>query len=693
MRPSASNAVTRITPALLTAMALSALASGTALAAKPSGGGNTSGGGHPKSTTPPTVSIASPSNGSTVGATVTVTGSASDSVGVASVQVAVDSGAYQTASGTTTWSDTVSSLSAGSHTITAKATDTSGYTASTSVSVSVSSNTGTVTPPTSSITQPRYDDAIVAGTYTLTGAGGDATYSIAKVQWSIDGTVVATANNQYSLSYNWDTTQAAQGAHTITYTTWNSAGGTASASRPITVGTATVKRVGVVLYNFNDQPPLTTPQQVFDWTFGSARSVAGYYQEQTWGRLLLGGQHNSAGDVFGFYTIPYSYAAATTCDFTHWEASALQQATAAGMNTSGYDVVILTAAVPAGCGSGTGGGTQDRVPWNNPANADQWIAFAGHELGHSFGVLHHASSYTCTDSSGHSVQVSSTCTSTEYGDPYDIMGSGQVQHMNMYEKGQLGVLRAGNAVTVTTSGTYTLAPSTEASSGVQSIRIPQSRDASGNPIDYYYLEFRQPAAYDMLPAGVVDYDGVQIRLAPDYSATTTVSKLVDPTPGSITTAGAYDNWDGRLTAGEYFQDSALGLTVETVSVGSSGATVKVIMGAPQCYRVNPTVSVSPSTQQGAPGQTLYYAITLSNNDSPACSASNITVNSTLPAGFAQSPASTMIGSMYPAGATSSWQVTVTPSSSTAAGTYSFTQTAVNGSSGGQATATAGETVS
>ena len=48
------------------------------------------------------------------------------------------------------------------------------------------------------------------------------------------------------------------------------------------------------------------------------------------------------------------------------------------------------------------------MPWNNPQNADAWISFAAHELGHSFGVHHHASSYTCTDSSGQPVQVSST---------------------------------------------------------------------------------------------------------------------------------------------------------------------------------------------------------------------------------------------------------------------------------------------
>jgi uncharacterized repeat protein (TIGR01451 family) len=687
MRLSATTATWRLAPALLAAIALSLVGPGAALAAKPSHSGGTS-----PDTTPPTVSIASPAGGSTVSASITVSGSAADNVSVASVQVSVDNGSYQPASGTTSWSYAASSLGSGAHTITAKATDTAGNTATASVSVSVST-VSNATPPTSSITAPRYNGAVVSGTYALTGSSNPGTYGVAREQWAIDGTTVATGTSSTGLTYNWDTTQVTQASHSLTYTSWDTAGNSSSVTRPITVGTATVKRVAVILYQFDNQAPPMSAQQVADWTFGSTRSVGGYYQEETYGRLLLGGQNSAAGDVFGFYTIPYAYPTTATCDFTNWEGSALNQATAAGVNLSGYDVVMLTAAVPPGCGSGTGGGTQDRVPWNNPASVDQWIAFAAHELGHSFGIHHHASSDTCTDSTGHTVQVSTTCSSAEYGDPYDIMGSGQVQDMNMYEKGQIGVLRTGNALTVTTSGTYTMAPSTAPSSGVQSIRIPHSWDASGSPLDYYYLEFRQPAAYDVLPSGVVDYDGVQIRQAPDYSAAATVSKLIDATPGSITALGSYDNWDGRLPAGEYFQDTTIGLTVQAVSTGSQGATLKITMGTPQCIRVNPTVSVSPAQQQGAPGQALSYTVTLVDNDSPVCGASNLTVNASLPAGLTQSPASTTVSGIYPAGATTSWQVTVTASPSTTAGTYAFSETAVNGSSGGTATATASETVS
>ena len=698
MRFTATTAATRFSCALLAALAISVAGTAGALAAKPSGGGSTSGGstggGRSKDTTPPTVTISTPTSGATVGSSQdTVAGSAADNVTVAAVAVSVDGGAYQPASGTTSWSNIIASLAAGSHTITAKATDGAGNSATASVSVSVAGSGGgggggsSATPPTSTITQPRYDGAVVAGTYTLSGYSSDSTYSIVKEQWSIDGAVVATGAYPASFSYNWDTTTAAQGAHTITYTSWNSAGASSSVSRPITVGTATVKRVAVILYNFSDQAPPTTPQQVTDWTFGSTRSIAGYYREESFGRLLLGGQYNTAGDVFGFYTIPYSFAGATSCDFANWEASALQQVQAAGANLGGYDVYTLTAAVPAGCGAGAGGGVQARVPWDNPTTADQWIAFAGHELGHSFGIHHHASSWTCTDSSGHPVQVSATCTSSEYGDPYDIMAVNQVEHMNVYEKAQLGFFKPSNMQTVTGSGTYTLAPSTAPSAAVQSIRIPRAWDSAGNPTDFYYLEYRQPTAYDVTPWAVTDYDGILIHEAPDASQTSTNSNLIDATPGSNGGGAVHDNFDAALVPGEYFQDAATGLSVETVSAGASGATVSVTMGTPTCHRVNPGVALSPSTQSGTAGSTVYYTVIVANNDSPACGASNFSVNSSQPAGFSQSPASMGVTGQYPAGATSSWLVGVTIPGNAAAGSYSFTETVVDSTSGATATIT------
>ena len=94
----------------------------------------------PPDTTPPTVTISSPTSGQTFSSSpITVSGTASDpgspSSGVASVQVRVNGGSWQTASGTTSWSASVALVS-GSNLIEARSRDNAGnYSSIASVSV------------------------------------------------------------------------------------------------------------------------------------------------------------------------------------------------------------------------------------------------------------------------------------------------------------------------------------------------------------------------------------------------------------------------------------------------------------------------------------------------------------------------------------------------------------------------------
>ena len=70
-----------------------------------------------------------------------------------------------------------------------------------------------------------------------------------------------------------------------------------------------------------------------------------------------------------------------------------------------------------------------------------------HELSHNFGT-HHASSLTCT-SGGQPVSISSTCTVSEYGDPFDVMGNA-LRQMSACHKEQIGALPTTATQTVTT---------------------------------------------------------------------------------------------------------------------------------------------------------------------------------------------------------------------------------------------------
>ena len=114
---------------------------GPTLAKKPSssGGGGGGRGNGRGDTAPPTVVISAPTSQATVSATVDVDGSATDNVGVTSVSLAVDNGGFTPANGTSSWTDAVntSSLSDGSHALTARAVDQAGNVGTTQITISV----------------------------------------------------------------------------------------------------------------------------------------------------------------------------------------------------------------------------------------------------------------------------------------------------------------------------------------------------------------------------------------------------------------------------------------------------------------------------------------------------------------------------------------------------------------------------
>jgi glucuronoarabinoxylan endo-1,4-beta-xylanase len=134
-------------------------------------------------TTPPTVSIAAPTNGATVSGVAIVSGTASDNVAVSSVQVSVDNGNFSNASGTNNWTFSLDTGSLGNatHTLIAKATDSSGNTA-TSGSISIIVNNGSS--PTATINwtdvHQQIDGFGAASAFTGTGI----TDSQADLFWS-----------------------------------------------------------------------------------------------------------------------------------------------------------------------------------------------------------------------------------------------------------------------------------------------------------------------------------------------------------------------------------------------------------------------------------------------------------------------------------------------------------------------------
>ena len=187
-------------------------------------------------TTPPAVSITAPVSPAYVnGGIITVTATATDSVGVTGVQFELDGanlGGIVAGTGpmySVSWN--TAGIASGPHTLSAVAADTAKNTAASSVSVIMDT-----TLPTVSLTAPTAGSS-VNGTVTIT-ADASANAGISGVQFALDGvnlgSVVTGGGPSYS--YSWNTLTAANGSHILSAVAMDLAGNTAaSGSISVTV--------------------------------------------------------------------------------------------------------------------------------------------------------------------------------------------------------------------------------------------------------------------------------------------------------------------------------------------------------------------------------------------------------------------------------------------------------------------------
>ena len=304
------------------------------------------------------------------------------------------------------------------------------------------------------------------------------------------------------------------------------------------------KSVAVLLFNFsNDTRQPWTTNDVRGVVFDNSDSVRSYYLDASYGQLTM------SGDVFGWYTIDSTNSG---CPYTTWANEARAKAIAAGVPLASYQYTVYAFPDVGGCGwaglaylPGTGS-------WINGAMT---LRVVGHELGHNFGV-HHASTLSCTSGS-----LSGSCSASEYGDPYTIMGAASRRHHNNWHRAQFAWF--GDVVTASSTGIYTVAPA-ELSGTPRLVRVPRGNGT------YLNLEFRQPTGiFDNFSAGDPVVNGVSVRLAPSTS-TIVQSQLIDGTPGS---AGGFN--DSALGAGASLTDPLTGVVITVVSVSPAGASVSV----------------------------------------------------------------------------------------------------------------------
>jgi subtilisin family serine protease len=181
---------------------------------------------------PPTVALTAPLEGATVSLDVSVVADASDNGRLLGVQFQLDGaplGAEDTQAPFALDWDTRTAAN-GAHTLTAVARDMAGNRA-TSAPVSVTVDNDSV-PPSVALTSPA-GGAGVRATVTVTAAASD-NVGVAGVQFKLDGASLGAEDAAPPYEAAWDTTGAANGAHTLTAVARDAAGN-ATTSTPVAV--------------------------------------------------------------------------------------------------------------------------------------------------------------------------------------------------------------------------------------------------------------------------------------------------------------------------------------------------------------------------------------------------------------------------------------------------------------------------
>lgn len=328
-------------------------------------------------------------------------------------------------------------------------------------------------------------------------------------------------------------------------------GGQALQSAP---GWSGDRNLAVVLINFTNNATKPFSRSFANGViFSNANSVRAYFLEQSHQDSSL------QGTTFDWIKVPYSNS---TCQPQAWEKAARAILAGRGVNLNAFTNFMFIFPKTSACAWRGMGYLPGSTSWINGTPA---LRTPAHELAHNFGVQH-ASTLRCT-SNGVRVALSSSCTKSEYGDPFTTMGAASTRHNTNLALAQMGYLPASATRTITVSGRYSLVHAS-ASSGTRLLAIPRGNGT------WFYLEYRRPYGtyFDNFSSSSSVVNGVSIRIAKGFS-TITQSLLIDTVPSTTTFL------DAPLRRDRSFRDYLSGAKVTVTALSSTTATVYISMPA------------------------------------------------------------------------------------------------------------------
>ena len=361
------------------------------------------------------------------------------------------------------------------------------------------------------------------------------------------------------------------------------------------------QRTLVMLVNFADNTSQPwSRDEVNQAIFGT---MSAFISENSYGATWV------TGDVTDWFTISLS---SSVCDVSTLASQAQQAAQAAGWTPGNYSRWIY--AFPHNvCGFG-GASYIGGSPSQSWLNGDVSLRFAGHEFGHGLG-LWHSHSMDCG-----AIVIGPSCTTNEYGDVLDIMGTSSSGHYDAFQKERLGWLgsAASPITTVLTDSTYTLEAYEIAGSAPKALKILKSTDPSTGQRTWYYVESRQAIGFDAALAAQIPNvtAGVMIHTGSESSGDS--SYLLDMTPESA----SWDWRDAALVVGQSFNDPEAGVTITTEWVTGTGAAVTVRFDtAVTASTASTAVTVATDQPSYTSTQQVSITTTVMSGGSPVAGAS------------------------------------------------------------------------